>query len=386
MSLLCGAVAGSSSALFLILLNWATQTRIAHSFIIWALPIAGWIIGWVYYRYGKDVAAGNNLIIDEIHNPKKVIPLRMAPFILLGTVLTHLFGGSAGREGTAVQMGASLSDQLSKIFKVDAETRKRLLMSGAGAGFGAAIGAPWAGAVFGMEVLQVRHFRLFGWWECLIASFAGFATALGLHAPHSAFPHSPIPPVNLSTMFFVAIAGVVFGLSARFFISLAHLVERISSTLIQSPPWRPFWGGVLLVALYFWEGSYRFVGLGIDQIQSSLQQSGEFSIPLLKAGFTALTVGSGFKGGEFIPLVFIGTSLGSALSQIMPVSVHLLAPLGFAAVFGAAANTPFACALMAMEIFGLNIGPYALIACLMSYYISGPKGIYKSQKVPGTVW
>jgi H+/Cl- antiporter ClcA len=380
LSLLCGILAGTAAAVFLISLDWATRLRTAHTLIIWALPIAGFFIGWVYHRYGKDVAAGNNLILDEIHDPKKTIPFQMAPFILFGTVLTHLFGGSAGREGTAVQMGASLSDQISRFFKVSADERKALLMAGTGAGFGAAIGAPLAGVVFGMEVLYVGRFKVFGWLECLVASFTGYLTAVFLKAPHSVFPRFEIPHLNLRTLFFVAVAGIAFGLAARIFVSCTHFVERGTNRWITYPPLKPFCGGLILVALYYLEGSYRYVGLGIPYIQAALTSAADFRDPALKALFTSLTIGTGFKGGEFIPLVFIGTALGSALSVLLPVSFQLLAALGFGAVFGGAANTPIACTVMVMEIFGYEIAPFALVACLMSYYFSGPKGIYRSQR------
>ncbi len=303
----------------------------------------------------------------------------MAPFILAGTVLTHLFGGSAGREGTAVQMGASLADQLSKFFKIDPVERKILLTAGAGAGFGAAIGAPWAGVIFGMEVINVGRLRLFALFECFIASFVGFYTTKFLGAPHTHYPSVVIPNFEWNLLIYVAVAGVLFGLSAQVFTRFTHVVEHTCQRWITYPPVRPLLAGVLLILLYWLEGSYQYDGLGLQYIQQALVQQGEWHVPLYKGFFTALTVGSGFKGGEFIPLVYIGSTLGSALAQILPVAAPFLAALGFAAVFGGASNTPIACSLMATEIFGLQIAPYALLACFMSYYFSGHSGIYRSQ-------
>jgi H+/Cl- antiporter ClcA len=376
-------LAGIAAAVFLIALDWATRLRDQNPVIIWALPLIGFAIGWVYHRYGQDVAGGNNLILDEIHDPKKIVPLRMAPLILVGTVLTHLFGGSAGREGTAVQMGSSLADQLTRLFHIETAERKILLIAGAGAGFGAAIGAPWAGAVFGMEVIYVGRLRLFAWFECLIASFVAYFTAVLLRAPHSLYPAVEIPSLQVRLLLLVALAGIVFGLAARFFVLSTHIVERTLNRWIKYPPFKPLTGGLLLVLFFYLEGSYRYAGLGIPYIQEALTRPSPWFEPLFKSLFTSLTVGSGFKGGEFIPLVFIGTTLGSTLSLLLPVSAGLLAALGFAAVFGAAANTPIACTLMAMEIFGPRLGPFALIACLVSYCFSGPHGIYKSQKRRG---
>lgn len=381
LSVVSGTLSGIAAAIFLISLDWATKTRDFNPSIIWFLPLAGFFIGWVYHRFGKDIAGGNNLIIDEIHDPKKTIPFHMAPFVLVGTLITHLFGGSAGREGTAVQMGASLSDQLGRFFRIEPEERKILLASGAGAGFGAAIGAPWAGVIFGMEVINVGHLRLFALFQCLIASFVGYEVAVLLGSPHSRYPVPEIPELSFKLLLWIALAGAIFGLAAKIFSMTTHAVERVSNRFVQYPPLKPFLGGLILVSLFYWEGSYRFVGLGIPYIQGALEQVSNFKDPVLKSIFTSLTVGTGFKGGEFIPLVFIGTTLGSALSVLIPVGFSLLAALGFAAVFGGASNTPIACTIMAMEIFGVRIGPFAFVACFMSYYFSGHHGIYKSQRI-----
>ena len=381
LSLLAGILAGAAATVFLILLQWATAIRDQNQDLIWFLPLAGLLIGFVYHYYGRDVAGGNNLILDEIHSPKTTIPIRMAPLILFGTVMTHLFGGSAGREGTAVQMGASLADQLSSFFRIERDERKILLVAGAGAGFGAAIGAPWAGAIFGMEVVHIGKLRLFAWFECLIASFTAYFIAILLHAPHSLYPKVQDINYELKTFLIVILFGCLCGIAAFSFVGLTHVVEDWIRRSIQYPPFKPLVVGLLLVAGYRLEGSYMYAGLGIPVIQEALSKPSGLQVPLLKGVFTALTLGAGFKGGEFIPLVFIGTTLGSALSVFFNVGTPLLAALGFSAVFAGASNTPIACTLMTMEIFGPEIGGYALAACLCSYYCSGHKGIYKSQKV-----
>lgn len=380
LSALSGVLAGLAAAAFLILLEQATHFRDTHPGLIWFLPIAGFAIGLLYHYFGKSIEAGSNLILDEIHDPKRIVPVKMAPFILLGTIVTHLFGGSAGREGTAVQMGASLSDQLSHFFRIEAEERKILLVAGAGAGFGAAIGAPWAGAIFGMEVISIGRIRLFAWFECLIASFAGYYTAILVGARHSMFPTLATPAFSLKLACVVAVSGIAFGFSVVVFVRMTHFIEQLQKRFVPYAPLRPLIAGVVLVVLYGIEGTYRFVGLGIPEIQEAFRAPSRFSVPALKEVFTALTIGSGFKGGEFIPLVFVGATLGSALSLILPVSVDLLAGVGFAAVFAGASNTPIACSIMAIEIFGLPIAPYAFIACFFSYYSSGDHGIYKSQR------
>jgi H+/Cl- antiporter ClcA len=184
----------------------------------------------------------------------------------------------------------------------------------------------------------------------------------------------------------VAVSSVLFGLLAAGFARTTHQVEYLFKRTISFAPLRSFIGGCFLVGLYAWEGSYRYTGLGISVIQESMYQPGAFRDVFFKFIFTVLTLASGFKGGEFIPLVFMGTTLGSALSQWLPISSNLLGAVGFAAVFGAASNTPLASTLMAIELFGPAIAPYALLGCFLSYFCSGHSGIYHSQLVREHKW
>lgn len=380
LSVIIGVLSGVASAVFLFALNWATDYRNQHMWLIWFLPLAGLAIAFIYYKYGKDSQRGTGLIIEEIHDPKNILPLRMAPFIFLGTLVTHLFGGSAGREGTAVQMGSTLADQLSRFFKITNEERKILLIAGAGAGFSACIGAPLAGALFGLEVIQIGKIRAFALFECLVASFVGYYICILIGAPHSQFPVLEMVSYNWPTLGAVLLASLVFGAAANIFVQFTHFIEFLQKKFIRVKFLRPFFAGSVLLILYYFEGSYRYAGLGIPEIQNSFSQASFWYTPFYKMIVTALTVGSGFKGGEFIPLVFIGTTLGSFLSTQMLVSQALLASLGFAAVFGAAANTPIACAILACELFGWSLAPYAFLSCWIAYFMTGHTGIYKNQR------
>ncbi len=380
LSVVVGISAGTSSAAFLHLLDWATRIRVADPRLIYLLPLGGGIVGLLYHRYGRGAERGHNLILDEIHDPKKTVPLRMAPLVLFGTLVTHLFGGSAGREGTAVQMGASLADQLGSIFKISPEERRILLVAGAGAGFGAAIGAPLAGTFFGMEVIFVRGLRPFAVVECAVASFVGFAVTHLLHAPHSVYPAFQAPGVDLRLLGSTLIMGAASGVAVMLFVRMTHFVEGAYKRFRLAPWVRPVVGGALLVGLYRLLGTDRYAGLGIPVIQDALVHATGFLDPLYKGIASALTIGSGFKGGEFVPLVFVGTTLGSALSVFIPGTASFLGSLGFAAVFAGASNTPVACTLMAVEVFGISIAPYAVIACFVSYLCSPHHGIYSGQR------
>ncbi len=365
---------------FLRSLAFITDFREKTPLLIFGLPFAGLLIGYLYLLSGNAATKGTNLILEEIQNPKNVVPFRMAPLILFSTLITHLFGGSAGREGTAVQIGSSLSDQLFHFFRISQEERKILLVAGASAGFSAAIGAPLAGMIFGMEVIHIGKLKFFAWIECAVASYSAFYTASLLGSHHVQFPRMNMIELNPKTLFFILFAGMIFGLAAYFFSKMTHFVEFILNRWVKYPPLKPFYAGILLSLLFYFEGSYRYSGLGLPVIQESFSQLLAIKDPLLKSFFTSLTIGSGFKGGEFIPLVYIGSTLGNVLSNLFPVSFQLLASLGYVAVFAGAANTPIACTLLAIELFGYQITPYAFVACMMSYYFSGNRGIYKSQK------
>lgn len=381
LSLIVGALAGTASAGFLVALDWATGWREAHLWIIALLPPAGLCIGWLYHRFGTSVERGNNLIIDEIHDPKKVIPLRMTPLVLFGTVATHFFGGSAGREGTAVQMGGSLADQLTHVFKLNAADRRTVLMAGVSAGFASVFGTPLAGAVFGLEVLAIGKLRYDAIFPCFAAAVVGdFVTTLwGVHHTHYAIP--AFPQGNAMGLLAAIPAGIAFGVAGMFFGKLTHRIGAQFKKRVSYAPLRPFIGGCIVAAAVFALGSTRYIGLGIPTILEAFTTTlppWDFAAKLL---FTAVTLGAGFKGGEVTPLFFIGATLGSSLSSILPLPTPLLAGMGFVAVFAGAANTPISSTLMAIELFGAPAGVYAGIACVVSYLFSGHAGIYHAQRI-----
>ncbi len=382
--LLAGAIAslaGSASAFFLFALDWATGTRQTRPWLIWLLPLAGFLVGWLYLRYGKQVEAGNNLLIDEIHDPRKTVPLRMAPLVLGGTVISHLFGASVGREGTAVQMGGALADQISHWFKLKASDRRIVLMCGISAGFASVFGTPLAGAIFGLEVLVIGRLRYDAMLPCLLAAVMAdqVASLWGTH--HSHYVIGMVPPFSALGLMATIVAGALFGLTARLFATLTHRLSGALKQAIHYPPMRPLFGGTLIAAAAYWlGGADRYIGLGIPTIVAAFEQ------PLApydfagKMAFTIASLGSGFKGGEVTPLFYIGATLGNALAPLLNLPFPLLAGLGFVAVFAGAANTPLSSTLMAMELFGSEIGLYAATACVVSYLFSGHLGIYRAQR------
>ena len=323
-----------------------------------------------------------------------VIPRRMAPFILVATVATHLFGGSAGREGTAMQMGGSIASAFGRRLKLNSADTRTLLMTGIAAGFGGIFGTPVAGAVFAAEVLALRQMNYRSLVPCFIAAIIGdwACRAWGIHhlqyAISSAASHLSGAMVNWILAAKVALAAVAFGLVSALFAALTHGIQHFFKSTIKRPVLRPVIGGLAIIALTYLLGTRDYLGLGDASsspnsatILSSFSPGGADDWSWFwKLLFTAITLGSGFKGGEVTPLFFIGAALGNVLSAVLGAPIDLFAALGFVAVFAGASNTPLACTLMGIELFGFQYAIYFAIACFLSYLFSGHSGIYLSQR------
>jgi H+/Cl- antiporter ClcA len=376
-----GALGGTVTAWFLIALEYVTNTRLQNPWLIYLLPLAGVAIAFVYRKFGKNSELGNNLLIDEIHNPQAIVPLRMAPLVLLGTLATHLFGGSAGREGTAIQMGGALADQFTKILRLTHERRKVLLMSGISAGFAAVFGTPLAGAVFGFEVLAIGRVKYNALLPCFTAAVIADRVCRAWGVNHQLYNIISIPSLGLFEVGIALLAGACFGLCAYIFSWASHRSHKFFKLTVPNTELRALLGGLIVVAAVALLQTDRYLGLGIPVIVESFQKSVPFYDFFLKMAFTIITLSSGFKGGEVTPLFFIGATLGNALAWVLPLPMSLLSGMGFVAVFAGAANTPLACILMSFELFGPQASVYTALACVASYVFSGHAGIYHSQRV-----
>jgi H+/Cl- antiporter ClcA len=385
-----GVLAGLSSAAFLESLRWATETRVEHGWLLWLLPVAGFAVGYVYHAFGGRSAGGNNLIIDEIHEPTEWIPRRMAPLVYAATIVTHLFGGSAGREGTAIQMSGSLSDGIvNRLARFSGTERRLVLIAAISGAFGAVFGVPIAGFVFGIEVQTVGRIRHDAIVPALTASIVGDQAVRLLDVEHTPVPI--IAGVDLGGWMVpkLVLAGVVFGLASLVFVELVHGLKRLFVRWVAWPPLRPAIGGAAVIGLTYAVGTRDYLGLSIPLITDSLGDGSlartAATVALLaflwKIVFTVVTLGSGFHGGEVTPLFVIGATLGATLGDVLDVPVALLAAVGFVAVFAGATNTPIACTIMGVELFGAGpIVPLA-IGCVAAYTCSGHRGIYVSQRI-----
>ena len=375
-----GVLAGLSASLFLFSLSLVTLVHQENTWLLFLLPLMGLVIGIAHQKWEKNKPAGMKLVFLSASRPQIGIPLFSAPLILATTLLTHLFGGSSGREGTAVQMGAAGADLLLRKFSMPRLERRKLIVAGISAGFAAALGTPLAGALFGMEVLRKKIY-LASWRECVVASFVGFGITHLVHAPHSSFPRPGLPTVSLNLVLSVALLGITLGVFGFFFVWCLHRIQKLSHQ-IGWPPLRPALGGVAMVIFTLALGTHRYSGLGIEQIQQFLQGDSPLPAPFFKAIATLFTVGLGLKGGEFIPLVYMGSSLSVLFAQLLQAPPAFLAALGFGALFGSVSKTPLACSLLVGELFGWQFFPYALICCWMAALVSGEMGIYPRRSKP----
>ena len=387
---------GSAIAFFLWLLHTAIQFRFNHTWLLYLLPLAGLLIHFIYQYLGKTAEKGNNLVLDEIHTEGAGVPKRMAPIILFTTVLTHLFGGSAGREGTAVQIGGSMASMYGRWFKLKGTDMQMILTAGVAAGFGAVFGTPVTGAIFAIEVLTIGRIKYDALLPALIAAVVGNISVNAWQVSHTHYQIDSLPALTTNLFYFnllllgkVIIASAAFGLASFLFAGAVQEIKVLCHKIFSHKWLIPVFGGITIIGLTLLIGKPDYLSLGVDP-----EYEGAVTIPsafhaggadtwswLWKTIYTALTLGTGFKGGEVTPLFYIGATLGNTLAGIFNAPVSLFAALGFIAVFAGATNTPLACTFMGVELFG---GQYVLlfaVACFTAYFFSGHSGVYSSQRI-----
>lgn len=375
-----GVLAGVASYAFLESLDRATELRLEHPWLLYLLPVAGAVVGFVYHRWGGRAAAGNELLLEEIHEPTAWVPRRMAPLVFAGTVVSHVFGASVGREGAALQMSGSLTDLMARRLRLGRDDRRVLLIAAIAGGFGAMFGVPLAGAVFALEVQAIGRVRYEALVPALTASIVGDLVVSGLGRSHVEMPVVSLP-VDAAVLAKVALAGLAFGVVSTAFSSLVHGIKHLSERVIARPVLRPVVGGLATIGLAALVGRDH-LGLSLPLVDGALAgiapAGGVFA---LKAVFTAIALGFGFPGGEVTPLFIIGATLGGALAVPLGLDVQALSAIGFVAVFAGAANTPLACTIMGAELFGSGSVVVVAVGCVVAYVFSSHRGIYPAQRL-----
>lgn len=385
------AAIGSIVALFLWSLNEVTQCRFEHPWLLYFLPLAGFLMGLVYHSIGKKAEGGNNLILEEIHQIGGGVPRRMAPLIFVATLLSHLFGASVGREGTGVQIGGSLASTWGNMFRVSSKERKIMLLCGVAAGFGAVFGTPLAGAIFSLEVLMLGEVYYEAFLPTLVAAAIGNLSCHAWGVKHMIYElpnvvNTAAGSTPLVPFFFfkIVLLGGVAGGVGWLFVSLEHLLKKGVRKILPYAPLQSFLGGGVIIGLVFLVGTHSYLGLGewsphsddvtlVHLFHGMKATAGTWFWKLL---FTAVSLAAGFKGGEVTPLFFIGAALGNFLAAMLGGPYELFTALGFVAIFAGASKTPLACTIMGAEIFGAGHFFEMGVACFVAYFCSGQQSIY----------
>jgi H+/Cl- antiporter ClcA len=407
---LVGLLSGVGSAVFLHSLTWATRMRTTNGWVVWLLPLAGLMVGIAYATIGSSVVRGANLVIDESLEPASGIPLRMAPVVLAGATITHFFGGSGGREGAAVQIAAGLSSPLRTLRRCfrhglpdgladvpadglagglaggAAERVLRgdrvLLVAAIAGGFGSVFGVPFAGVLFALEVRRVDHMRAEGLFAAIAASFVGDQVTRRLGIKHELPKAFAAPHWTLALIGKYLVLAMAFACAAYLFVELTHAVRDLTTRLSPRSYLRPVIGGVAVLLLMTAVGTRAYLGLSLPLIDSTIAGAAIVSSAwFAKLVFTAITIGSGFPGGEVTPLFGVGACLGSVLAGPLGLSRSTAAALGFVAVFAAASNTPIACSILAVEVFGPHIAVPVFVVCLVAAHLKGKRSVYSAQRL-----
>ena len=376
---LTGAVGGAVGSVFNLSVAYATGLRQTYPWLLWFLPLAG-IATAGLYRLAKMEDEGTNTIIDSVHFGENV-PTILVPVIFIATVLTHICGGSAGREGAALQIGGGLGCSIGRLFRLDEKDLRLAILCGMSAVFSALFGTPLTAALFALEVISVGVFHYSGLVPCIASALAAFGvTRLAGIAPTRFI--LVMLPLSANILWRVAILAVICGLISAVFCYVMHNAERLASQRIADPFLRTAIGGALVIALTYLVGTTDHNGTGMNVIKSAVELGRASSSAFFwKIVFTALTIGFGFKGGEIVPTFFIGATLGCVVGPLLGLPAGFAAAIGLVATFCGAVNCPIAAIILSVELFGSTELTYFAVACGISYMLSGYSGLYRSQKI-----
>ncbi len=379
-SLLSGTLIGSAGTVFHYCMTWANEMRLLYPCLILLLPAAGLLIVGAYHLMHDEKDAGTNLVLAAIHSGKH-IPLKIAPLIFISTVMTHLFGGSAGREGAALQLGGSIGNSLGRLLKFDEKDQHIMIMCGMSAAFSALFGTPMAASIFSMEVVSVGIMHYAALVPCVIASLTAKGVAEYFNVMPEQFLITELPEFTLTTGTAVAILAILCAGISTLFCIMLHSGEKLYKKYLPSPYLRIFTGGTFIVILTLLVQSQDYNGAGMPIIARCFENDYEPSAFLLKMVFTAVTLGSGFKGGEIVPSFVIGGTFGCLFGNFVNFSPALCTAAGMGAVFCGVTNCPITSLLICFELFGFSGMPYYLLSIALSYMLSGYYGLYHSQKI-----
>lgn len=375
-----GLIGGVLGSIFHISIDLVTEFRTEHTWVILLLPIGGILIAAIYALFKSKGAIDTNRVIESARDEQNV-PLVMAPLIFISTCITHLLGGSAGREGAALQLGGSIGYNLGKVFKFNKKDMHIVVMSGMSAVFAALFGTPLTAAFFALEVTSVGVIHYAGLVPCIVSSIVAYKIAGGFGLSPVCFDNVFIQAISVSVMIKVIILAILCAIVSILFCMAIHKCEHIMESTVKSRYVRAFAGGVLIVGLSYALGTFDYNGAGMDIITRAIGGEARYEAFLLKILFTAITIAAGFKGGEIVPAFFIGSTFGCVAGPLLGLDAGFSAAIGFVALFCGVVNCPIASTILALEVFGA--GPILIMAtvCGVSFMMSGYFGLYKSQKI-----
>ncbi len=375
-----GIVIGAVGAAFSIAMAAATHAQQRYPWLLYFLPVAGLLIVSWYYLFHDKHDQGTNLVISAIRSGEEV-PLKMAPLIFVATVLTHLCGGSAGREGAALQIGASIGNGIGKVFHFNEDDKRVMIMCGMSACFCALFGTPMTAAIFSMEVVSVGVMYYAALVPCVIASLTAHAIAAFLGVSWESFPVGAIA-FTIKNACIIGILAILCACVSVIFCEILHRTTALFRKHISNHFLRALVGGALIIALTLLAGSRDYNGAGMDVIARCFESGTINPLAFLwKMVFTAITLSCCYKGGEIVPTLFVGATFGCLFSMISGFQAPLCIAVGMGSLFCGVTNSPIASLLLCFELFGYDCMPFYLLAISLSYMLSGYHGLYSSQKI-----
>lgn len=379
-AIITGVVVGLFSIIFSFCITWVTDFRNSHHYIIFLLPIAGCFIVFLYKLFDYSNNKGTNLVLSTIHSETK-LPFKMAPLIFISTIVTHLFGGSAGREGAALQLGGSIGSKIAELLKLDEQDQHVVIMCGMSAAFSALFGTPMAASIFSMEVISVGVMYYAALVPCVFSAIiaSNFASTMGI-SPEK-FKIKMIPDMNLENSVKIIIISMACAAISVLFCMMLHGIGDLYRKYLKNQYLRISTAGIIIILLTLILGTGDYLGAGIPVIERAIEGEAVPFAFLMKMLFTALTLEAGFKGGEIVPSFFIGATFGCMAGHILGISPSLCAAVGMTALFCGVTNCPITSLLISFELFGYKGVAYFMIAISVSYLLSGYYGLYHDQTI-----
>lgn len=377
---LIGVIGGTVGSLFHISVDHATELRVNNSWIVLLLPIGGLAIATMYSLFGKNRKIDTNRVILSVRKNKE-LPIVMIPLIFVSTVITHLLGGSSGREGAALQLGGSMGYNLGKVFRLNENDRHIIIMAGMSSVFAAVFGTPVTAAVFSLEVISVGVFNYAGLVPCVIAATVASRVSVLFGLSGVKYDCVKFEPFSAGVLAKVLLLAFLCAIICIVFCTAIRRCEHLMDKLIHNKYIRAVAGGIVVVAVTFALGTFDYNGAGMDVISNALSGNARPEAFIIKIILTAITISAGFKGGEIVPAFFIGSTFGCVVGSLIGLDAGFAAAIGFIALFCGVVNCPIASVILSIEVFGIDGLVYFAVACAVSYMMSGYFGLYESQKI-----